>query len=88
MASKWVSRNISVQVLKISDMVTVSYNDHGYSSNVLMFVVVIINCRYIVSDCDSVGVLYETQHFTRTPEDAVAATIKAGKLHFSFNFHL
>ncbi|XP_017218486.1 beta-D-xylosidase 1 [Daucus carota subsp. sativus] len=33
---------------------------------------------YIVSDCDSVGVLYETQHFTRTPEDAVAATIKAG----------
>lgn len=33
---------------------------------------------YIVSDCDSVGVLYETQHYTRTPEDAVAATIKAG----------
>ncbi|KAK1390400.1 Beta-D-xylosidase 1 [Heracleum sosnowskyi] len=33
---------------------------------------------YIVSDCDSVGVLYETQHYTRTPEDAVAASIKAG----------
>ncbi|KAG6575099.1 Beta-D-xylosidase 1, partial [Cucurbita argyrosperma subsp. sororia] len=33
---------------------------------------------YIVSDCDSVGVLYDTQHFTRTPEEAVASTIKAG----------
>ncbi|XAR57021.1 Xylan 1,4-beta-xylosidase, partial [Bertholletia excelsa] len=33
---------------------------------------------YIVSDCDSVGVLYDTQHYTLTPEDAVAATIKAG----------
>lgn len=33
---------------------------------------------YIVSDCDSVGVLYEQQHYTRFPEDAVAATIKAG----------
>ncbi|KAL1832586.1 hypothetical protein ACET3Z_002237 [Daucus carota] len=33
---------------------------------------------YIVSDCDSVGVLYENQHYTATPEDAVAATIKAG----------
>lgn len=33
---------------------------------------------YIVSDCDSVGVLYDTQHYTTTPEDAAAATIKAG----------
>jgi beta-glucosidase-like glycosyl hydrolase len=33
---------------------------------------------YIVSDCDSVGVLYDTQHYTATPEDAAAATIKAG----------
>ncbi|XP_052188632.1 putative beta-D-xylosidase [Diospyros lotus] len=33
---------------------------------------------YIVSDCDSVGVLYDTQHYTATPEDAVAATIRAG----------
>ncbi|CAK9138924.1 unnamed protein product [Ilex paraguariensis] len=33
---------------------------------------------YIVSDCDSVGVLYDNQHYTTTPEDAAAATIKAG----------
>lgn len=33
---------------------------------------------YIVSDCDSVGVLYENQHYTTTPEDAAADTIRAG----------
>uniref|UniRef100_A0A5B7AKF3 Putative beta-D-xylosidase n=1 Tax=Davidia involucrata TaxID=16924 RepID=A0A5B7AKF3_DAVIN len=33
---------------------------------------------YIVSDCDSIGVLYDNQHYTVTPEDAAAATIKAG----------
>ncbi|XP_034932153.1 putative beta-D-xylosidase [Populus alba] len=33
---------------------------------------------YIVSDCDSVKVLYENQHYTATPEEAAAATIKAG----------
>ncbi|CAL1397358.1 unnamed protein product [Linum trigynum] len=33
---------------------------------------------YIVSDCDSVGVLYDNQHYTKTPEEAAAATIKAG----------
>ncbi|TYI66975.1 hypothetical protein E1A91_D09G264900v1 [Gossypium mustelinum] len=33
---------------------------------------------YIVSDCDSVGVMYDTQHFTVTPEESAAATIKAG----------
>ncbi|OAY27675.1 putative beta-D-xylosidase [Manihot esculenta] len=33
---------------------------------------------YIVSDCDSVGVLYDNQHYTSTPEEAAAATIKAG----------
>ncbi|XP_031264527.1 beta-D-xylosidase 1-like [Pistacia vera] len=33
---------------------------------------------YIVSDCDSVGVLYDTQHYTDTPEEAAAFTIKAG----------
>lgn len=33
---------------------------------------------YIVSDCDSVGVLYDSQHYTRTPEEAAADTIKAG----------
>ncbi|KAL9237215.1 hypothetical protein vseg_011795 [Gypsophila vaccaria] len=33
---------------------------------------------YIVSDCDSVGVLFDSQHYTRTPEEAAADTIKAG----------
>ncbi|KAH6799759.1 hypothetical protein C2S51_036243 [Perilla frutescens var. frutescens] len=33
---------------------------------------------YIVSDCDSVGVFYNTQHYTSTPEEAAAAAIKAG----------
>uniref|UniRef100_A0A803Q4V3 Fibronectin type III-like domain-containing protein n=1 Tax=Cannabis sativa TaxID=3483 RepID=A0A803Q4V3_CANSA len=33
---------------------------------------------YIVSDCDSVGVLYDSQHYTKTPEEAAAITIKAG----------
>ncbi|XP_057966666.1 probable beta-D-xylosidase 2 [Malania oleifera] len=33
---------------------------------------------YIVSDCDSVGVFYDNQHFTSTPEEAAADAIKAG----------
>ncbi|ONK73945.1 uncharacterized protein A4U43_C03F1200 [Asparagus officinalis] len=33
---------------------------------------------YIVSDCDSVDVLYKDQHYTKTPEEAAAITIKAG----------
>ncbi|GJV37686.1 beta-D-xylosidase 1-like protein [Tanacetum coccineum] len=33
---------------------------------------------YIVSDCDSVGVMYTSQHYTVTPEDAAAESIKAG----------
>ncbi|XP_038979224.1 beta-xylosidase/alpha-L-arabinofuranosidase 2-like isoform X1 [Phoenix dactylifera] len=33
---------------------------------------------YIVSDCDSVDVLYNQQHYTKTPEDAAAVTILAG----------
>ncbi|KAH7573495.1 hypothetical protein ACOSQ2_007487 [Xanthoceras sorbifolium] len=33
---------------------------------------------YIVSDCDSVGVLYDNQHYTKTPEEAAAGSIKAG----------
>ncbi|XP_027351414.1 putative beta-D-xylosidase isoform X2 [Abrus precatorius] len=33
---------------------------------------------YIVSDCDSVGVFYDNQHYTRTPEEAAAEAIKAG----------
>lgn len=42
----------------------------------------VCNFRYIVSDCDSVDVFYNSQHYTTTPEDAVAATLKAGKLQF------
>ncbi|KAI3852440.1 hypothetical protein MKX03_009403 [Papaver bracteatum] len=33
---------------------------------------------YIVSDCDSVDVLYKNQHYTRTPEEAAAVSIAAG----------
>ncbi|XP_061338426.1 probable beta-D-xylosidase 2 [Gastrolobium bilobum] len=33
---------------------------------------------YIVSDCDSVGVFYTSQHYTSTPEEAAADAIKAG----------
>ncbi|CAN6467854.1 unnamed protein product [Victoria cruziana] len=33
---------------------------------------------YIVSDCDSLAVLYNFQHYTRNPEEAVAATLRAG----------
>lgn len=36
------------------------------------------NCRYIVSDCDSVDVLYNSQHYTKSPEEAAAKTILAG----------
>lgn len=33
---------------------------------------------YIVSDCDSVEVLYKDQHYTKTPEEAAAKTILSG----------
>ncbi|CAL0334449.1 unnamed protein product [Lupinus luteus] len=33
---------------------------------------------YIVSDCDSVATFYDTQHYTKTPEEAAAVAIKAG----------
>ncbi|XP_058738350.1 probable beta-D-xylosidase 2 [Vicia villosa] len=33
---------------------------------------------YIVSDCDSVGVFFNSQHYTSTPEEAAADAIKAG----------
>ncbi|XP_057958465.1 beta-D-xylosidase 1-like [Malania oleifera] len=33
---------------------------------------------YIVSDCDSVDVLFKYQRYTKRPEDAAALTIKAG----------
>ncbi|KAI3996271.1 hypothetical protein MKX01_026739 [Papaver californicum] len=33
---------------------------------------------YIVSDCDSVEVLYKNQHYTKSPEEAAAVSIAAG----------
>ncbi|ESQ40908.1 hypothetical protein EUTSA_v10012739mg [Eutrema salsugineum] len=33
---------------------------------------------YIVSDCDSVDVMYTSQHYTKTPEEAVAKSLLAG----------
>lgn len=33
---------------------------------------------YIVSDCDSVEVLYKSINYTKTPEDAVAVALKSG----------
>ncbi|ERM97495.1 hypothetical protein AMTR_s00125p00113140 [Amborella trichopoda] len=33
---------------------------------------------YIVSDCDSIEVFYNAIHYSATPEDAVAAALKAG----------
>ncbi|KAF3437761.1 hypothetical protein FNV43_RR20517 [Rhamnella rubrinervis] len=33
---------------------------------------------YIVSDCDSVSVMFDNQHYTKTPEEAAADSIKAG----------
>ncbi|KAI8554916.1 hypothetical protein RHMOL_Rhmol05G0134000 [Rhododendron molle] len=35
---------------------------------------------YIVSDCDSVDVFYNQQHYTKTPEEAAAKAILAGDL--------
>lgn len=32
----------------------------------------------IFSDCDSVGIFYDNQHYTSTPEEAAAAALKAG----------
>ncbi|KAK4751876.1 hypothetical protein SAY87_020674 [Trapa incisa] len=33
---------------------------------------------YIGADCDSVDVIFNSQHYTKTPEEAVAVTISAG----------
>lgn len=33
---------------------------------------------YIVTDCDSIDVIYTSQHYTNTPEEAAAQSIKAG----------
>jgi len=33
---------------------------------------------YVVSDCDAIGDIWRQHHFTKTPEEAAAAAIKAG----------
>ncbi|CAM8937633.1 unnamed protein product [Rhodiola kirilowii] len=33
---------------------------------------------YIVTDCDSIDVFYNSQHYTKTPEEAAAIAIKSG----------
>jgi hypothetical protein len=54
----------------------------------------VVLCRYISSDCDSVDVLYNNQHYTKTPEDAAAISIKAGQLisrkqtRYLYAFHI
>lgn len=42
---------------------------------------------YITSDCDAVATVFEYQHYTKNPEDAVADVLKAGlrNLNFSAN---
>lgn len=37
-----------------------------------------VNDRYITSDCDAVATICEYQNYTKSPEDAVAAALKAG----------
>ena len=45
----------------------------------------LVRTRYVASDCDSVEVLYDAIHYTRTPEDAAADSILAGVLtHISY----
>ena len=34
--------------------------------------------RYIASDCDAVSIIHDAQGYAKTPEDAVAAVLKAG----------
>lgn len=38
--------------------------------------------RYITSDCDAVATVYEYQHYSKSPEDAVADVLKAGLIFF------
>lgn len=39
-----------------------------------------------MSDCDSVDVFFNQQHYTKTPEEAAAASIKAGELFSTLMF--
>ena len=67
MASQWV--RLKVIVINSS-----------YSFDPLLIHQLNVNtCRYIVSDCDSVDVFFNQQHYTTTPEEAAAASIKAGE---------
>lgn len=79
MASQWVSSKES------------QYNQRFRSIRTLRLIS-IPYYRYIVSDCDSVDVFFNQQHYTSTPEEAAAASIKAGEListvDVKFNLHM
>lgn len=47
-----------------------------------------LNYSYVVTDCDSIQVLYESINYTATPEDAVALALKAGTLHLFETWNL
>lgn len=55
-------------------MITLFNNQLNY----ILQIMLLFCCRYIVSDCDSVDVLYNSQHYTKTPEEAAAKSILAG----------
>lgn len=38
----------------------------------------IVENRYITSDCAAVAIIHDRQGYAKTPEDAVADTLKAG----------
>lgn len=37
-------------------------------------------CRYIVSDCDSLDVIFWNQKYTKSQEETAALTLNSGKL--------
>jgi hypothetical protein len=66
------------KLLKIN-IINGSYRFYIKTNNIINAYV----CRYIVSDCDSVDVFFNQQHYTSTPEEAAARSIKAGELFSS-----
>lgn len=54
-----------------------SVKDTTIIHQIIVFSLLVIH-SYITSDCDAVSVIYTNQNYTKTPEDAVAITLKAG----------
>ncbi|KAK6151085.1 hypothetical protein DH2020_016017 [Rehmannia glutinosa] len=50
----------------------------GYGRHVSSTLQKLHTSGYITSDCDAVATIYEDQKYTKTPEDAVAAALRAG----------